>query len=210
VILIPRNLSDNAYYNIEDTSIRLIFKHETDTLYKDQYERHYNLPGKYYKLLSTTNKIDTIHKLGIQIKFWAKIIMNEKGAYYGYCPKNGLLERINNINISLINGSDTLEITPFLFGDSTIYEVKWRTYNYKKTPYTWGNCPYFRDIKSMIKSLNNGSELGLIPYHDYVFWLDNNVIKDITFKPTYLRMKISLVDSTGTKHRQLIDSVKLE
>ena len=125
-ILIPHNLSDNAYYNIDDASIRLIFKHNTDTLYKSTYEQNYNLPGKYYKLLSTTNKIDTINKLGIQIKFWAKIIMNEKGTYYGYCPKKGLLERINNINISIRNGNDTLDITPFLFGDSTIYEVKWR------------------------------------------------------------------------------------
>lgn len=208
--LIPHNLTDNAFYNVDDASIRLVVKHNSDTLFKSSYEQTNNFPGKFYKLLSTTNKIDTVSKLGIQRKLWAKIIMNEKGTYYGNFPKNGLLEKISGINISFENDNEILDITPLLFGDSTIREVKWRNYNYKKLPYTWGQCPYFKDINSMVKSLNNGSELERIPNHDYVFWIDGNVFKTISFKPTYLQLKISLVDSTGTKYRQVSDSIKIE
>lgn len=208
--LYNQNLTDNAYYNIDDASIRLILRHNSDTLYKTNYDQTYNLPGKYYKLLSTTNKIDTINKLGVQIKLWAKIIMSEKGVFYGYCPKNGLLEKIDKINISIRNDSTSIDITHFLIGDSTINEVKWRKCEYKKLPYTWGNCPYFKDIKSMVNRLNNGSELKKIPNHDYIFWLDREVIKNISFKPTYLQMSITLIDTTGTKHRELMDSIKIE
>ena len=62
----------------------------------------------------------------------------------------------------------------------------------------------------MVNSLNNGSELEKIPNHDYIFWLDRDVIKNISFKPTYLQMNITLKDTTGTKRREFNDSIKIE
>jgi len=205
-----QNLTDNAYYNIDDASIRLIMRHNSDTLCKTNYDQINNLPGKYFKFLSTTNKIDTVNKLGVQIKLWAKIIMNEKGAYYGEYPKNGLLKKIDKIVILFRNDNMSIDITNFLIGDSTISEVKWRKCEYKKLPYTWGSCPYIKNVKSMVNMLNDGDKLNRIPNHDYIFWLDKEAIKSISFKPTYLQMRITLIDTTGTKNRELTDSIKIE
>lgn len=124
VLMFPDNLTNNAFYNIDDTSIRLVIKYDTDTLYKTNYDHTYNLRGTQYNLLSTTNSIDTTHRIGIQIKLWAEIILNEEGTFYRRYPANGLLDKINTISICFTNENSSFDITPFLKGDSSIYEIK--------------------------------------------------------------------------------------
>ncbi len=194
--------SDNAWYSVQDCSIRLIVKHNLDTLYKTAYELNYNLPGKYYPLLSTTEKANLDLPKGVQIKLWTKIIMNQKGGFYGNFPKNGLLEKIDSLTIFLTNNFDTLDITHYLKGDSTIKEMKWRECNYKKLPYSWGDIPYFENIDSWVSVMNaKSSSLKRIPNHDYIFWINKKIINNISFKPTTIQINLTLIDSLGIKKR---------
>jgi hypothetical protein len=207
MLFVPRNLTDNAFYKIEDCSVRMIIKHDNDTLYKTEYEKRYNLPGNYFKLLSTTNEFDTTLQLGIQLKLWAQIVLNEKGNFYGEFAKNGLLEKIENITIQFVNGNKQFDVIPYLSGDSSLSEIKWRQHEIKKTPYTWGQCIYFKDLAAWKNKLNNhAQDLKALTQHDYVFLMDKKVFQELPFKPELLKISITLVDSTGALHRQLVDS----
>ena len=57
--------------------------------------------------------------------------------------------------------------------------------------------------------LNSRDKLKRIPSQDYIFWLDKKIINELPFKLTMLKMKIAPVDTSGTKHRQLKDSIKI-
>ncbi len=207
---IPRNLTDNAFYDIYDSSVRLVVNLKKDTIDRSSYEVNFNLPGKPYKLLSTTYSLDTSYPLGVQLKFWANIVMNENGTYYGDYPQKGLLHKIDSLQIHFTDGRSSLDIIPFLEGDSSLHEVKWRKYEYKNLPYTWGKIPYFDNVASWKDVINNKPDsLERIPDHDYIFWFDKQVIKTLSFRPTRLEMKLVLVDSTGTKRKQLTDFITL-
>jgi hypothetical protein len=67
------HLTDNAYYDIDDTSIRLVIQHPDASLHLTNYEKTYILPGHYCKKLETTDQLDTIYKTGIAIRFWTQI-----------------------------------------------------------------------------------------------------------------------------------------
>lgn len=209
-LLLPGNLTDNAYYDLNDASVRLVVKHPNDTLYKTQYEINNNLPGNIFPLLSSTYSIDTASRLGIQLKLWAAIVMKNEGTFYGPYPKNGLLNKVDKIQIILKNNSSQLELSPYLHGDSTLKKIMWRKYEYKKTPYTWGqalNCP---DIATMIQWLNDGSKLNNIPRHDYIFWFDKSVWKKMDFQPTKIVLHMTLVDTNRKFNKILRDSIALK
>src|SRR4051794_16641992 len=94
------NLTDKAYTDIRETSIRLIKKHDQDTIgFMNTYDRTHNFSGSVCKRLSTINKIDTLEKIGISIRFWVDIVKTEKGSFYGKYPALGLLDKINSLKI---------------------------------------------------------------------------------------------------------------
>lgn len=211
-------LTDKAFYSIDDTSIRLVITHDKDSLLRTSYEITNNLPGSYCKNLSTTNKLDTSHKTGIAIRFWTSMVMNDENtAFYGEYAKKGLLDKIENIQISFANGEDRIEITQKLHGDSSTTAYMFRNYDEKKLPYGYSmtntNCyynPYFADIQAWKETINQKPHiLKDIFHYDYIFWLDSQEIKRLTFTPEFLELKITLIDSTGLNLRQLADSIKI-
>ena len=94
-------LTDDAGYILNDASVRLIHNLEKDTLIKSSYEETYNLPGTKFPLLTSINKIDTTHPMGIQIKLWGYIITEKHSRFYGRYPRKGLIGKINSITINL-------------------------------------------------------------------------------------------------------------
>lgn len=217
VLILPNNSTDNAFSNIYDTSIRLIIRHDEDSLYKTNYEQAYNLFGHYCKKIETTNHLDTIFNTGIAIRFWTTRVMDKKGTFYGAYPKRGLLDKVEKVKISFINETNKTEITSELKGDTNATDFIWKKYDYKKLGYGYygseGGClynPYFKDILSWIDVLNNSpSKLKNISNYDFIFWIDKQTINKLTFKPETLEIKITLIDTTGTKRRQLTDFVKI-
>lgn len=80
---IPKNITNNAYEDINDVSIRLMYRHPADTLVKTNYERTNKLLGNICPKIETTLDFDTINKLGVAIRFWTKTVMKEEGVFYG-------------------------------------------------------------------------------------------------------------------------------
>lgn len=216
-IVFPK-LSNNAFYHIDDTSIRLVVKHDKDSLVRTNYEVTYNLPGHSCTNLSTTDKLDTSQRTGVAIRFWTSIVMNDKHtAFYGEYAKRGLLDKIENIEISLVNGVNRMEIAQKLRGDTSTTAFIFRKYDAKKSSYgyrmTNANClynPYFTDIDAWKETLNQKPHiLKDVFRYDFMFWLDRQTLSGLTFKPETLEVKITLVDSTGLKRRQLTDWTKI-
>jgi hypothetical protein len=112
------------------------------------------------------------------------------------------------LEILFANNTRALDIAPFLYGDSARLGIKWRKCDYKKLPYRQGKSIYFENISAWVSILNNTSaSLRRVPDHDYIFWIDRKIFDGLPFKPDKLQINISLVDSTGTKHRKLTDSI---
>lgn len=210
-------MTDNAYYNIKESSVRLIKKTEKDSIVKTSYESTHNLPGSKCNLFSVTNTFDTLSKLGISIRLWADIIKSEKSTYYGDYPKLGLLDKIHSLKVVAEGDSKEFDITSFIRGDSTIRDFFWERYDSKGLSYGYyssQNCyklPFFHDIDSLLTTLNSqASKLERITNYDFIFWLDKKIISSIDFKPSYLSMTMTLTDSTGKEFRNIIDKWKIE
>lgn len=213
----PKNLTDNAYEEIEDVSIRLIYRHSTDTLVKNNYERTYNLPGNVCPKIETTSDFNNNRKLGVAIRFWTRIVMNEEGAFYGPYPKNGLLNKVESVSISLSNDEISADITNWLEGDSLVENFIWKNYNSKKVSKGWRmykGCllsPYFKNTEDWIYTLNNKMDtLEWANHYDYLFWFDPIDLKEVMFSPNQLKIKIITIDSTGLKQQQLKDSIEIK
>jgi hypothetical protein len=204
---LPGQLTDKAFYNINESSVRLIINTGRDSSVKTNYEQTHNLPGSSCKLLTVTNSFDTLARLGISIRLWANIIKPEKSTFYGDYPSLGLLEKIQSLKITLENQDKSIEITNFLKGDSTISNFIWGKYLLEYSHYSNRNCfvlPYFQNTEDLLKTLNKEADkLKRIPNYDFIFWLDKNLISNIGFKPTLLKMSMTLVDSTGRQHRNI-------
>ena len=120
----PKNLTNNAYEEIEDVSIRLIYRHSTDTLVKTNYERTYNLPGNECPKIETTLDFDTITKLGVAIRFWTKIAglrnraMIAKGVQIALFNKSSDMRGIQ-IGLWNMNGKRSLPLINWQFKPST-------------------------------------------------------------------------------------------
>lgn len=203
--------NDNAFYSLDDCSVRLIMRHEKDTLYEGV---TLTPPKDYYPLLSTIYALDTTKQLGVQIKLWTFIMMCEKRTgFYGEFAKNGLLENIASVSIALTNKTENRleDITPYLRGDPNLKSnLVWKKIDYKKTPYTYGKYVYFPKITDWAQLLNtNAASLEHFSDHDYIFWIDKSIFQKIDFNPTALEIHISLNDSTGKFVRQLHDMVRI-
>jgi hypothetical protein len=214
---IPRNLTDNAYYNITESSVRLIKKADKDTVIRTSFESTHNLPGSKCNLFSVTNTFDTLSKLGISIRLWADIIKPEKSTYYGNYPQLGLLNKIHSLKIVVVGDSKEFDITGFIKGDSTIKDFFWERYDSKGLSYGYYsslNCyklPFFHDTDGLLTTLNSqAGKLERITNYDFIFWLDKKIISRIDFKPSYLSMTMTLKDSTGNEVRNIIDKWKIE
>lgn len=210
------NHSDNAFENINDVSIRLVVRHAEDSLVRTDYEKRNNLPGNICAKVETVNHLDSSQSQGVAIRFWTEIVLNEQGTFYGAYPKNGLLEKISQVNVVLASQSFEKDITKELFGDSTLTSFVWKKHDYKKTPissYTHqgGLKPaYFKNTEDWKIGLNNHADsLEWVSRYDYMFWFDNKTIRNLEFEPEWLKIRITLTDSTFTKNRILTDSILL-
>lgn len=208
--------SDNAYENINDVSIRLVVRYSQDSLVRTDYEKRNNLPGNVCAKLETVDQLDSNLIQGVAIRFWTDIVMKEQGTFYGSYPKNGILEKITNVKVVLSNNNFEKDITHVLIGDSTINAYVWKKHNYKKAPissytYKGGLKPaYFKNTKDWTTSLNNHADsLEWVSRYDYMFWFDSQTIRDLEFEPEWLKIRLTLTDSTFTKNRILTDSIKL-
>ncbi|NOT38718.1 MAG: hypothetical protein HOP11_15195 [Saprospiraceae bacterium] len=215
--LVPRNLTDSAYYNIKESSVRLITKSDKDTIVKTTYESTHNLPGSKCNLFSVTNTLDSSSKLGISIRLWADIVKPEKSTYYGNYPKLGLLDKIHSLKIAIEGDNREFNITSLIRGDSTIKEFFWGKYDSKGLSYSHYsslNCyllPFFPDTDSLLTTLNNrAGKLERITNYDFIFWFDKNPISNIDFKPRYLSLTMTLSDSTSKQFRNITDKWKIE
>ncbi len=208
--------SDNAYENISDVSIRLIVRHAEDSLVRTDYEKRNNLPGNVCAKLETVDQLDPNQSQGVAIRFWSEVVMNEPGTFYGAYPKNGLLEKISKVNVVLASNKLEKDITKELFGDSTITSFVWKKHNYKKSPlsnYTrdGGLKPvYFENTDHWTNELNhNAVTLEWVSRYDYLFWFENKTIRNLEFEPEWLKIRMTLTDSTLTKNRIITDSIYL-
>jgi hypothetical protein len=199
------------YYNISDLQIRLIVKHPTDSIVPTNVHN----PIHFCRKLEMTTFIDTTKKIGVTMRFLQD---NEANANYGPYEKGGLIEKIKDISISFENGISKKDITTDLKGDSTIIDYLWLNENYKSTLFqSWSTSDsgcyrtwYYRDIPALIKMSNSYKPLDIdCCGTDWLFWLDKSVINGLSFKPTKLKMQVTLVDSTGNKFRQLTDSTEI-
>ncbi len=119
--------------------------------------------------------------------------------------------KVSDLQISLTDGHQTFDLVPHLKGDSSVTEPRWRHYQYKKLPYSWGKVPYFETIADFVEVINNHAErLDRIPDNDYIFWLDKEIIPSIPFHPKRLELKIVLTDSTNTAKKIISDFVLLQ
>lgn len=214
---VPRNLTDRAYYDIKESSVRLITKADKDTIVKTTYESTHDLPGSKCNLFSVTNTLDSSSKLGISIRLWADIVKPEKSTYYGNYPKLGLLDKIHTLKIAIEGDNNEFNITSLIRGDSTIKEFFWRKYDLKGLSYGHYsnlNCyvlPFFPNIDSLLTTLNDrANKLERITNYDFIFWFDKNAISAIDFKPRYLSLTMTLSDSTGKQFRNITDKWKIE
>lgn len=211
---LPGHLTDKAFYNIKESSVRLIKNTGRDSIVQSVYEHTHNLPGSTCKLLTVTNSFDTLAQLGVSIRFWANIIKPEKSTFYGDYPKLGLLEKIQSLKITLESQDKAVDITNFIRGDSTITNFIWGKYELGYSHYSDKNClklPYFPSPENLLITLNSQTDkLKRIPNYDFIFWLDKELISDIGFKPNLLKMSMTLVDSTGRQHRNIDDKWNIE
>lgn len=210
-------LTNKAYYDIDEASIRLTNKLHRDTIAKDTYEITHDLPGSTCNLLTVTSNFDSPLKTGISIRFRANIIKTEPGSFYGDYPTLGLLNKIYSLKIILEGQGQELDISELVKGDSSIQNVLWE----KKAPkiasignYVNKHCnvvPYFQDINALINVLTNDIvKLGRIPNYDFIFWFNNDWNKKLHFKPGNLKMTMTLVDTTGKIHANITDEWKIE
>jgi len=213
----PKNLTDNAHENIEDVSIRLIYRHTTDTLVKTNYERTYNLSGNVCPKIETTSDFNSSKNLGVAIRFWTRIVMNEEGTFYGPFPKNGLLNKVELVNVSLSDDKNSVDISNWLEGDSLIENFIWKEYDSKKISKQWimyKGClrsPYFENTSDWITTLNNKMDtLEWANHYDYLFWFNTDDFKKINFSPNELKIKLITVDSNGVRNQPLLDSIKIK
>jgi hypothetical protein len=214
----PLHLTDNAFYDVEDISIRLVFQHANDTLYKTEYEKNHNLPGRYISKLETTQNLDTTHRVGIALRFWTRTVLNEKSTFYGAYAKKGLLNKIQDIEIAFSNANVKQIITHMLKGDSSFTSFLWQKYDSNKsshgyyvTPNQGYKNPYFKDIENWKVILNNKADtLERLDHYDYIFWLDTEEIRKLSFKPNTLTVRLLLIDSTSTKPKQVTDLINLK
>jgi len=182
------NFSDSAYYSIDDVSIRLIKKHSTDSIHKSNYHHKYNLPGTVHPKLSSISRIDTSDLTGIQIKLWTEVLIDDEHTFYGYAPQLGLLHKLADIDVYIRSDEYRIDLSEHLYGDSTITNPKWENLDFKKTPYTWGSIPYFRDLDSLQNALNQSPNiLGRIPDNDYILWLEDfDFMEELSFPSTLI------------------------
>jgi hypothetical protein len=212
---VPKH-SDNAFENINDVSIRLVIRHAEDSLVRTEYEKRNNLPGNSCTKLETVNQWDPNQIQGVAIRIWTEIVMNEQGTFYGAYPKNGLLEKISQVNVLLASKNVEKDITKELFGDSTITSFVWEKHHYKKTPissymHKGGLKPaYFKNTEDWKTGLNNHADtLEWVSRYDYLFWFNRQTIRNLEFEPEWLKIRLRLTDSTFTKNRVLTDSIFL-
>jgi hypothetical protein len=210
------NHSDNAYENINDVSIRLIIRHPMDSLVRTDYEKRNQLPGNYCAKLETVEVLDSNLIHGVAIRFWTDIVMKEQGNFYGAYPKNGILDKITNVNVVLSNSQFEKDITHELMGDSTINAYVWKKHNYKKSPLSnyikdGGLKPvYFENTDHWTQELNHHADtLEWVSRYDYLFWFNNKTIRNLSFEPEWLKIRVTLTDSTLTKNRMLTDSIAM-
>ena len=192
------DLTDSASYQLDDVSIRLVKRLPNDSLHLTRYESTYELPGNVYPKLQSIDYWEPDSMTGIQIKLWAKIVTENGRTFYGQEPRLGLDGQIQQIDIKLVEDSYSILLNPSLKGDSSIHKVKWQSLKYKKTPYTWGDIPYLRDIESMKSKLNHKPNiLGSIQDHDYIFWINSDIEQQ---EPDSLTVEIQIKDSTGKEY----------
>jgi len=210
------NLTDNAYENIKDVSIRLVVRHPKDSLVRTDYEKQNNLPGNVCAKLETVDQFDSNKTNGVAIRFWTEVVMNEQGTFYGAFPKNGMLEKISKLNVILSANHLEKDITKELFGDSTITAYVWKKNTYKKAPtstymHNGGLKPaYFENTEDWTTGLNERADsLEWVSRYDYLFWFNNKILSTLNFEPEWLKIRMTLTDSTFTKNRILTDSVAL-
>lgn len=213
----PKNLTDNAFEEIEDVSIRLMYQHEIDSTIRTNYDITYDLPEKVCSKLETTNQIDTSRNLGVAIRFWSKIVMNEEGTFYGPFPKNGLLYKITDLNILISKNDTEKDITELLKGKPELTSFSWKKYDHKKLPLAWirhnegYKVPYFENIEIFIKSLNEDlQKIEEISNYDFLFWFEKEDINFHDFDPKYLKIRLVLSDTLGLEHKIISDSMKIE
>lgn len=213
----PRNLTDNAYERIEDVSIRLIYKHQKDSLVRTAHEKRFNLPGHYCTQIETTDSMDRRKPLGVAIRFWTSIEMKEDGTFYGRYPKNGLAGKIKTLKILFAKDHLTKDITGALKGDSTIQSFLWKNYQYKKTPLSWYNHNggmqplYFETVGHWIAALEEKPDMfQWISRYDYLFWFERGLPDSVGFEPTCLKIEMLVSDSTESAIRMIADSVSIK
>lgn len=214
---LPRNLTDNAYERIDDVSIRLIYKHQQDSLVRTDYEKRYNLPGNYCTQIETTDSIHKHQRMGIAIRCWTSIVMKEGGTFYGPYPKNGLPGKIKVLKIFLGKDHLTKDITDALRGDSVIQAFVWKNHQYKKTPLSWYNHQgglkplYFETVGHWMASLNERPDMfqGFSRY-DFLFWFEHRLLDSVGFEPAYLKIEMLVSDSTGNPVRTIADSTRIK
>jgi hypothetical protein len=155
--------------------------------------------------------------MGVAIRFWADIVVPGKGTYYGDYPQLGLLEKIRSLKIAVVGERKEVDITPHIYGDSSIKRFYWRKYDAKGLSYGYYsnlNCyalPFFPGVDSLVATLNNqAGKLERIPNYDFIFWLDKMVLSAIDFKPDHLSLDMTLSDSTGKQVRRVVDKWKIE
>lgn len=143
--------------------------------------------------------------------------MNEEGSFYGAYPKNGLLNKVESVSISLLNDENSHDITSWLKGDSLVENFIWKKYDSKKVTKIWYNykgcllSPYFKNTQDWIYSLNNKMDtLKWANHYDYMFWITPYDLKKMNFSPNKLKIKLVTVDSTGLRNRPILDSIRIK
>ena len=189
-------LTSKSFEEVNSVEVKLIQRNKKDTIIKSAYEIKHNLAGDTCLLLETTNTFDLSYKTGIAFRLWANRINPEGYSFYGPYPTMGLLSNLKSVSVYLIGTSESINITSYLTGDSTLTEYRWKKINFKNSAshHLSNNCfksLYFESLDHFCNSINNSPEKfkGVTKY-EYIFWLREDFKIPENFNPIGLKIKI--------------------
>jgi hypothetical protein len=208
--------NDSAYFNIVSVKIGLVQQGLQNEAGCNE--------------VSLIDNFDKNKKIGICFRYKPNKYLNGNAAPF---KEGGLVEKIKTLRVFLGNNTVQKEVKDFLIGEKHT-DIYWRdedtipilffngnrgTSNKEEKHKALGyesSCISKPDCTNLIewqRIMNNGLErLKLEGYQSatHFFWFTKKGLKEVSFKPTYLKMEMTFHDSTSSKIRIVKDSIVLK
>jgi hypothetical protein len=193
---------DSAYFNITTIKTALV--------------KHVKKSKSGCSEVAFINSFEPLSKTGICFEYKANKYINGNAAPF---KEGGLVEKIQNIKVFLGNDFVQKNLSAFLVGEKDYTHFYWYNPNleFSRRGYNSTDCSsmqYCENLSEWQRIMNNGLERlkieGYNPNITYFYWFTKAGLKEINFKPTYLKMEMTFQDSTTQRIRMVKDSIVLK